>query len=275
MSILPRIFRQGLTRRGYSSFFSSKPGGRYVNSARTPKTVVSTGASKGTVETTRPAPSAGSADGVNGPNSTSGKESQNTGQRNDHDEPSSSLAKSVPSSATNLLSQPTQDAETSGTTSTSSATTSPTVTSYHHNPPSSIHTTLNPHDYKLHLFFSLHRPLLLLSQPSAIIFESSSLFSPTSSTDPPPPPAHLGTLDDPPEASPEADADAARQLARALVLNRVGETVAWQATLRHLGSDVEKEAERIESKQEMQREWNEVLLDSTKRKRKKKMKKHK
>jgi hypothetical protein len=59
------------------------------------------------------------------------------------------------------------------------------------------------------------------------------------------------------------------------VLNRVGETVAWEATLRHLGSDVEKEVERIESKQEMQREWNEVLLDSTKRKKRKKMKKHK
>jgi hypothetical protein len=42
-------------------------------------------------------------------------------------------------------------------------------------------------------------------------------------------------LEDPPEATPEADADAARLLNRALVVNRLGGIVSWGETLAKLG----------------------------------------
>jgi len=90
-------------------------------------------------------------------------------------------------------------------------------------------------------------------------------------------------LEDPPEATPEADADAARLLNRALVVNRLGGAVSWEETLTGLGI-VE---ERV-SLAEMGMGVHGVLdvdasmangfdayMDSTKRKRRKKMKKHK
>ena len=84
--------------------------------------------------------------------------------------------------------------------------------------------------------------------------------------------SHLGTIDDPPEASPESDADAARQLARALVANRVGAALTWEATLKRLGLDVA--AEHEEEVCQAQAEFD-MYMDSTKRKRRRKMKKHK
>lgn len=127
------------------------------------------------------------------------------------------------------------------------------------------HPTLKPHELKLHHFFSLHRPYLLLDQSVSKLFEShptgkASLADNTQN-------ALLGTIDDPPEASPEADADAARQLSRALVVNRVGNTVNWDQTLSRLGLHVEREAPAVENVR--------IDLDSTKRKRRSKMKKHK
>jgi hypothetical protein len=142
------------------------------------------------------------------------------------------------------------------------------------------HPVMSPEDYKLHQFFSLHRPLLLHAQPTSAIFDSPSqpfdmFVPPLSQNKAPPPPAHLRTLDDPPEASPEADADAARQLARALVMNRVGGTISWENTLGRLGLDGHTEEGRAELAQKWVREWETVYADSVKRKRKKKMKKHK
>lgn len=137
--------------------------------------------------------------------------------------------------------------------------------------PHPIHPPINPHDFKLHQFFSLHRPLLTVSQPVSSIFETS----PTTSLWPPKAPvtsSHLGTIDDPPEASPESDADAARQLARALVANRVGAALTWEATLKRLGLDVA--AEHEEEVCQAQAEFD-MYMDSTKRKRRRKMKKHK
>ena len=84
--------------------------------------------------------------------------------------------------------------------------------------------------------------------------------------------ANAATIDDPPEASPESDADAARQLARAMVVNKVGAALSWEQTLRRLGLD--ESAGRREEVSLAQAEFD-ALMDSTKRKRRKKMKKHK
>jgi len=283
MSLFPRLLHPiPATRRAYSSFFSSKPGGgRYFNSAKPPKSVVAShGVKKGNSDASA-APHPGDAtDGVQGNNGAQGNSGHLKYKMKDESSLSSPHSQTPSPPATNSLAT-SINAESSPTSSPTSSTSapSPTVTQRPTQPP---HPTLSPQDYKLHQFFSLHRPLLLLSQPSSVIFEPpppphNSLFSQEapSTEHAPPPPLHLGTLDDPPEASPESDADAARQLGRALVMTRVGSTVSWENTLRRLGLDVELESGRAELKQEMEREWVEVMLDSTKRKRRKKMKKHK
>jgi len=139
------------------------------------------------------------------------------------------------------------------------------------------HPMMTPQDYKLHQFFSLHRPLLLHAQPVSALFEShgqsTSLFGASSAEDKTP--VSLGILDDPPEASADADADAARLLARALVINRVGATTSWENTMDKLGLEGNTEANRAEMAQEWAREWDTIYADSVKRKKKKKMKKHK
>lgn len=139
------------------------------------------------------------------------------------------------------------------------------------NAPPPVHPPVNPQDLKLHQFFSLHRPLLTVSQPISSLFESSSQgfnWPPVSNVEA----SSFNTIDDPPEASPEADADAARQLARSFVVSRVGASLAWEDTLRRLGLDVaEGRAEEVSL---AQAEYD-ILMDSTKRKRRKKMKKHK
>jgi len=83
------------------------------------------------------------------------------------------------------------------------------------------------------------------------------------------------TLDDPPESSFETDADAARQLAHALVMNRVGGAMSWQNTLERLGLGGQNaEGSAVHAKESAQ-EWVTIHADSTKRKKRKKMKKHK
>ena len=137
--------------------------------------------------------------------------------------------------------------------------------------PYPVHPPINPHDLRLHQFFSLHRPLLTVSQPVSSIFESA----PSPFTFPPSVPAesvNFGSFDNPPEASPESDADAARQLARALVANRIGAAMSWEATLKRLGLDVTEG--RAEEVHQAQVDF-EIYMDSTKRKRRRKMKKHK
>ncbi|KAI0372946.1 hypothetical protein BV20DRAFT_990394 [Pilatotrama ljubarskyi] len=133
------------------------------------------------------------------------------------------------------------------------------------------HPRINPQDLKLHQFFSLHRPLLTLSQPPSSLFESHSSLFPVPPT-PGPEGAKYGNLEEPVEASPEADADAARQLARAMVVNRIGASLAWEETLKRLGLDVT--SGRAEEVSMAEAEF-ELYMDSTKRKRRKKMKKHK
>ncbi|KAH7104078.1 hypothetical protein BKA62DRAFT_36789 [Auriculariales sp. MPI-PUGE-AT-0066] len=120
-------------------------------------------------------------------------------------------------------------------------------------------------DVRLNAFFALDRPLLLLEQPS------SSLFAPAAALEavvpgPSSAPTYVFTsapfdaplLEDPPEATHESDADAARLLSRSLVLSRVGAWADWEHALA-----------QIEGRS------TGVALDSTRRKKRKKMKKHK
>lgn len=79
-------------------------------------------------------------------------------------------------------------------------------------------------------------------------------------------------FEEPPEASPEADADAARQLARAIVVNRLAANASFEAALRRLGL---KDAEGTTRVEDMDLSSFEVHMESTKRKRRSKMKKHK
>jgi len=137
-------------------------------------------------------------------------------------------------------------------------------------PPTALasHPPLSAPDLRLHQFFSQHRPLVL-SQPPTALFDTS----PTLALGPAPPRAPTGTgtasqatLEDPPETTPEADADTARLLARTLAMNAVNSAVSWEATLRRLGLNPAEDAALGGLA---------VKLDSTKRKRRRKMKKHK
>lgn len=132
-----------------------------------------------------------------------------------------------------------------------------------------VHPAFNPQDLKLHQFFSLHRPLLLASQPASIIFDSPPQpFSISSKSAPAPP----DVLAEPPEPTAEDDADTARQLARAMVVHRIGASTSWEHTLQRLGVDVTKGREEEIKLAEAEFQ---VYLDSTKRKRRKKMRTHK
>jgi hypothetical protein len=262
------------TRRAYSSFFSSKPGGgRFFNSTKPPKTLVNAAKSK-------PDNTHAASDGaVSGAGSASGSGSSKlkttAGEESSHERP--------PPAVTNGAATRDRPSQTSHNASTSSTMTAPLrLTS----PPSTSsshifrHPLMSPEDYKLHQFFSLHRPLLLHAQPTSAIFEPPPqplhLFvSPPSKGEVPRRPAHLGTLDDPPEPSAEADADTVRQLARALVVNRVGGTISWEDTLARLGFDGNAKERTAELAKEWARELDTIHADSVKRKRKKKMKKHK
>ena len=89
-------------------------------------------------------------------------------------------------------------------------------------------------------------------------------------------------LDDPPEATPDEDADAARLLNRALVVNRLGGAVSWEETLAKLGVAEERMglAEMGMGAYDVvgvdaSMDGFDAYMDSTKRKRRKKMKKHK
>ncbi|KAI0034534.1 hypothetical protein K488DRAFT_83942 [Vararia minispora EC-137] len=125
-------------------------------------------------------------------------------------------------------------------------------------PAAPAYPRLSAADLRLHQFFALHRPLFLQQPPAALFARTDTLHLA------PPPADDMQPLHPFDITSPEADADAARQLARALAMQRVGAAADWAATLRRLG--VEDGIGEGDAG---------VLLDSTKRKRKRKMKKHK
>ncbi|KAF8211965.1 hypothetical protein K438DRAFT_1957758 [Mycena galopus ATCC 62051] len=145
------------------------------------------------------------------------------------------------------------------------------------------HPPVEPEEFKLHQFFSLHRPLLLLPDPPSILAS---------------PPPNVPLFPHPQQAAykwscsssvldelgmigagdaiktVDPDAEAARQLTRALTMTRAGATVSWENTLRRLGLDVDSAAQDLRA-EEWNQEWEDILADSVKRKRRKKMKKHK
>ncbi|THH20979.1 hypothetical protein EUX98_g8474 [Antrodiella citrinella] len=138
-------------------------------------------------------------------------------------------------------------------------------------PPQLFHPLIKSHELQLHQFFSLHRPLLTISQPTAALFENPPIpFSPSFLSQGRK--ASYADFDDPPESSPESDADASRQLARAVVVNRVAPVIAFEEALKKLGLDMSVgRAEEIS----VAKAEHDLYMDSTKRKRKRKMKKHK
>ena len=232
-AMFPRFLRpiQPSSRRAYS-LFSKPPGGRFFNSSKPPKVVPSASAKSPTrVE-------AGTA------NNNSNDPQQGSSSSSSPDDPS--VPPSPVPSATSPPSLPAFDS-------------APTVLASH--PP------LSAFDLRLHQFFAQHRPLVL-SQPAEVLFDTSPtlVLGPTRT-----PGVAPVTLDNPPETTPEADADTARLLARSMAMNAVISSVSWDATMRRLGLDP-AEGRAAES---AALEGLAVGLDSTQRKRRKKMKKHK
>ncbi|KAF8519484.1 hypothetical protein BU17DRAFT_89875 [Hysterangium stoloniferum] len=222
----------GVTRRTYSIFSSKPGGGRYFNSAK-PHKVAPTAASPSAStkdSTTTPSPSATTTPTTTADNTPTPEET--LGQEDGSVVP--------PAPAVLAVSAPT-----------------PRL------PP---HPTFSAHTYPLHQFFAFHRPLLHLSQPTSAIFES-----PKEAFDelPPPQEATTSSLGEASEVSADADADAARQLARALAVNRLGGWIDWEEVLAKLGDSDSKHAAQIPLSSFG------VNMDSTKRKRRKKMSKHK
>ncbi|KAK0503500.1 hypothetical protein EDD18DRAFT_1138100 [Armillaria luteobubalina] len=238
MSSLAR-FLQPLpaARRAYSSFFSSKPGGgRYFNSSRPTKTVVAGGVAKKSNRGTRGAVESGTLAGE------AAGEAVQAPQREDVPGP-----REEPSRSFSLYEA------------------------------SHPHPLVESRDFKLHQFFSLHRPLLLLSDPASILqtaprtgplhqTEGATAMNEAEARSP-----GAGSM----ETVADTDADAARQLTRALTLSQAGSAVAWENTLKRLGLDVNAQPDRIGSQQEIRKVWRDIVMDSVKRKRRKKMKKHK
>lgn len=93
--------------------------------------------------------------------------------------------------------------------------------------------------------------MLLLSQPVGTLFEPAQQLQTTTQ------PA-ANTLGAEALEDPEADVNAARLLARSLVMQKVGPTLEWAEVMAKLGAKEELVAE----------------MDSVKRKRRKKMNKH-
>ncbi|KAH9170400.1 hypothetical protein EDB89DRAFT_1907770 [Lactarius sanguifluus] len=229
-----RPIRQPSTRA--YSLFSKPPGGRFFNSSKPPKVVPSASAKS--------------------PSRVEASTANNNSNSNDPQQASSSSPDdpSVPPSPVPSASPP-------HTPSLPAFASPPTVLASH--PP------LSAPDLRLHQFFAQHRPLVL-SQPAAVLFDASPtlVLGPTRTQAPSAAPA---TLDNPPETTPEADADTARLLARALAMNAVSSSASWDATLHRLGLNP-AEGRAAES---AALEGLAVQLDSTHRKRRKKMKKHK
>ncbi|KAF5315829.1 hypothetical protein D9611_004984 [Ephemerocybe angulata] len=263
--------------RAYSVFSSRSGGGRYFNSAKAPSG-------------TKAAPVVADAAQAKDSSAVPTQDGTNTSdaarpQEKTLDSSSSSSSPPAPSTAAAPTAPTPVTAATTTTSAAEQLQASVDELASLKAQLASSHPAVAPGDYKLHQFFSLHRPLLLLHTPPA-------LFAPG----PPPnietalrtPQAFreggvkqrvpVSVFDDFPEhAVLDADAIAARQLGRAMAMSRIGAAVGWEATLKRLGLDPAKDPERVEGQVRMEKELEDVqiLLDSTKRKRRKKMKKHK
>ncbi|KAJ7272014.1 hypothetical protein B0H12DRAFT_1092418 [Mycena haematopus] len=268
MSAFTRFLRATpAARRPYSSFFSKPGGGRYFNNSH----ASSKPAAKPVV---------------------AGRRSSSAARRLDlccHPRPAPSNASPNPNANPNPNASPSVNAN---SPSPLDADPQPLVSlSVPHPQP---HPTLDPEEFKLHQFFALHRPLLLLGDPAAVLTSPPPhvpLFPEQQATAPEkekwswdgglPDGAWVGTGMSADTAGTagtkhpvDHDAEVARQLTRALAMTCVGARVAWDDTLRRLGMDVDTAAQDLRAA-EWNQEWEDILADSVKRKRRKKMKKHK
>ncbi|TFL02902.1 hypothetical protein BDV98DRAFT_591716 [Pterulicium gracile] len=265
------------SRRTYSSFFSSGSGGnsRYFTSTKVPKPVVSssTNANKRTPTSNAgpsPAPSAvETQDKQEGAKAIAGPKSSEGLLKNDSTD-------ATPSSPENTTANKAPSSKFSSRTLAPSPlmASSPLAQEPHYHP------SIDAKEFKLLQFFASHRPLLLLSHPSDLFVPRPPSASGEISFLPPSPIQEIlaaGAPPAPPNATiddaQEADAEAARQLSRALTMSHLGSSVAWEQTLRTLG--LKDDVSRIALQEQMDQEWEDVMMDSVKRKRKKKMKKHK
>ncbi|KAG6860578.1 hypothetical protein C0995_009627 [Termitomyces sp. Mi166 len=243
---------------------ASGGGGRYFTSAKVPKVVVTSKGAAPKAEPTTEPPSDGA--------QASATTATNGNANSVIDKPSTASSQTSSASSTSASQAP-------GNSTTSEEPHATNVTSKAFGDSIFLqqqpHPVLNPQDFKLHQFFSLHRPLLLLSRPQTILESANaSSFLPAEANETE---IHSTTpqwlLDEFPEATADADAVAARQLMRAITMSHAGAAVSWEQTLRRIGLDVDKD--RVGLQEKLEREWQEVMMDSTKRKRRKKMKKHK
>ncbi|KAG9001292.1 hypothetical protein FRB90_011649 [Tulasnella sp. 427] len=232
MVILPRLvpsISSGSSRRAYS-FFSSKSGsGRCITASKPPKVSIAK------------------------PVVASSNKSKATA-------PSSPDVKPKPLEAVNSATSESSTSPSSPSPSPRVVEPEPTLTPSQamkaafgmgSNTPA-FHPTPNLSTLHLHNFFALDRPMLLLSQPVGTLFEPAQQLQTTTQQ---PPANALGA-----EAveDPEADVNAARLLARSLVMQKVGATLEWSEIMAKLGAKDELVVE----------------MDSVKRKRRKKMNKH-
>ncbi|KAF9532166.1 hypothetical protein CPB83DRAFT_867528 [Crepidotus variabilis] len=268
MSAFSRFVHIPAARRSYSYFSSrSGGGGRYFNSTKPPKPPV-------VAQGTASAANASS----NGITDSSSESKNNDGVQ----------TTAPPTNAGSLPSQTANSSLEAATGTGTDAFGSPFVA------PAQL---MSAKDFKMHHFFSLHRPLLLINQPTSLfrsVPDNHPLFNPLPLSEAEierkimqsqsgmagPPhttnyPSSTGPTSSDTAAYIDADAEAARQLTRALTMSKAGSTVSWETTLHALGLDLNKEADRVGLQQQFEKEWQDVMLDSTKRKRRKKMKKHK
>lgn len=225
-------------RRAYSQFSHKAGGGRFFNSAKSPK-----------VPTGKPS-------GVTTGSNAAGARSASA----------SDMSSSAPDQAGMAGSQGSASAP---------ASSSPPQSPPHS--PASTPLSLSPqqHPYPalptlhLHTFFSLDRPLLLLNNPVSSLFQRME--PPTTSAVATP--ARAGSIlsenGAAEEADRDADADTARILARAMVVQRVQSSMEWGKVLERLGipSDTPTTVSATNDYH--------IDMDSVKRKRRKKITKHK
>jgi len=273
MSAFSRFVYGPASRRSYSYFSSKSGGGRYFNSAKSPKSAV-VAAKPNKADPSPDSPQDNVQTGVPpNPNGMSLSASNPIADPTAHPSPNAP-AGSGPADASREGSSNNASTPQSSTNSLANAFAEFSQSHLQHQ-----HQTISPKDFKMHQFFSLHRPLLLIGQPA-------SIFRPV-------PPNHplIGALPSETEMAnaqkrldgaymdsfidADADAEAARQLTRALTMSKAGSTVSWEDTLKNLGLDVSKDMDRVNLQQQFEKEWEDVMMDSTKRKRRKKMKKHK
>ncbi|KAJ6525672.1 hypothetical protein B0H19DRAFT_586947 [Mycena capillaripes] len=252
MSALTRFLRPiPAARRPYSSFFSKPGGGRYFNSHKPAKPVVA----------------------VNNTNEPAGSPPDASDSS-----PTSSASGNIPNPSSPLLNPDDAPSSPSVAPPPRLATLVPLAASAVRHPeglPS--HPIIEPEEFQLHQFFSIHRPLLLLSNPPSILHSpppAAPLFPTQSYKWTSLLPDDIVGNQQETKFPVDPDAEAARQLTRALTMTRAGATVSWENTLRRLGMDVDLAAKDLRAT-EWDQEWEDILADSVKRKRRKKMKKHK